>query len=116
MKILYLEDHVFYGDEMYKTLHKELSNHTVDYATNYAQAESFMIEKSYDISLLDVILQNGRTGIHFAEQYQQKLGRILFITGCKDEPTLEALKHYEYIPKSTKSLNLIREFLRNYVK
>jgi len=116
MKILYLEDHAFYGDEMYKTLHKDLSNHTVDYATNYSQAVSFMNNKSYDISLLDVILQNGRTGIHFAEKYQKCLGHILFITGCKDEPTLEALKHYEYIPKSTKSLNLIRDFLGKYVK
>jgi len=111
MKILYLEDHSFYGDILYKSLNIEFKGHNIDYATSYTQAESFMVNTKYDVSLLDVILQNGRTGIHFAENFQKELGKILFITGCSDELTLKALKQYNYIPKSTKSISQIREFI-----
>lgn len=111
MNILYLEDHNFYGDEMYKSICKISSIYKVDYATSYSQAKELMKNKKYDISLLDVILQNGKTGIHFAEEFTKQLGKILFITGCNDELTLKALQHYTYIPKDTQSLSFVKEFL-----
>jgi len=108
MKILYLEDHAFFGDSVRDILLTDFPEHKIDYATSYSNAESLMRDNNYDISILDVILQNGKTGIHFAEKYSHTLGNILFVTGCKDELTLKALEKYKYI---NKDLKVIKEFI-----
>ena len=111
MKILYLEDHAFFGDSVNEALHEDFPNHTVDYATTYLQAEALISKNNYDISVLDVILQNGKTGIHFAEKYNKNLGKILFVTGCKDELTLKALDKYTTISKQPHVLDAIKKFI-----
>jgi DNA-binding response OmpR family regulator len=111
MRILYLEDHVFFGDSVYEILNQDFPEHTIDYATGYNEAEAAILKNNYDISILDVVLKNGKTGIHFAEKFQDKLGKILFVTGCKDEPTLKALEKYSYVNKDIKVLDSIKEFI-----
>lgn len=113
MKILYLEDHAFFGDSVVDILLTDFPEHKIDYATSYASAEALMKENKYDISILDVVLQNGKTGIHFAENYTRTLGKILFVTGCKDELTLKALEKYKYINKDLKVIKVIKEFIAN---
>jgi response regulator of citrate/malate metabolism len=112
MKILYLEDHAFFGDSIYEILVQDFPEHQIDYATSYAQAEARILNNKYDISLLDVILQNGKTGIHFTEKYNMDLGKILFITGCKDELTLKALAKYTYTGKNITVYETIKDFIK----
>jgi DNA-binding NarL/FixJ family response regulator len=112
MKILYLEDHSFFGDSVRDILVEDYPQHQIDYVTNYANAVNIMKENKYDISILDVILQNGKTGIHFAEKFTPYLGKILFVTGCKDELTIKALEKYEYVNKDLKVISTIREFIK----
>jgi len=99
MKILYLEDHEFFASEIIEFLEEE--GHEVFYATNYNDAEKLVHEQDdpFDCSLLDVILQNGKTGILFAEEYGDKLGRIMFITGTPDKATLDAMDKYSSASK-----------------
>lgn len=113
MKILYLEDHAFFGDSVIDILLTDFPEHSIDYATSYASAEILMRNNKYDISILDVVLQNGKTGIHFAENYTVALGKVLFITGCKDELTLKALEKYNYINKDLRVIKVIKEFITN---
>jgi hypothetical protein len=69
----------------------------VTICTNYKEAEKILnSNKSFDYSLLDVVLTNGKTGIHLAEKYEDKLGKILFITGCRDIQTLETLHNKQW--------------------
>lgn len=114
MNILYLEDHAFFGDSVYEILNEDCKEHHIDYATGYDQAEALMATKKYDISLLDVILKNGKTGIHFVEKFKPNLGNILFVTGCKDEPTIKTLEKYNYTNKDIKVLQVIKEFIKNH--
>lgn len=113
MNILYLEDHAFFGDSIHEALHEDFPNHTIDYATTYVQAESLTLKNNYDISVLDVILQNGKTGIHFVEKYSNKLGKVLFVTGCKDDLTLKALEKYNNISKKPYVFDEIKKFINN---
>jgi DNA-binding NarL/FixJ family response regulator len=111
MNILYLEDHNFFGDSINQILKEDYPEHNIFYATTYAQAEEFMRKHSFKISILDVVLQNGKTGIHFVEKYSSSLGGILFVTGCKDESTLKALEKYNHIEKNIEVLNNIKQFI-----
>lgn len=99
MKILYLEDHEFFASEIIEFLEDE--GHDVHYASNYSDAEKIVLEQEdpFDCSLLDVILQNGKTGILFAEEYGDALGRIMFITGTPDKATLDAMEKYSSASK-----------------
>ena len=112
MKILYLEDHAFFGDSVYEILCQDFPEHKIDYATGYNEAEGLM-DKNYDMSILDVVLKNGKTGIHFAEKFNKKLGKIIFVTGCKDELTLKALEKYNFVNKDIKVLDIIENFIEN---
>ena len=90
MKILIVDDHKFYVNELLEKLRED--GHNVHYAKNYLEAQSIIDQNpQFDISLLDVILQNGRTGLHLAEEYGTKLGRIMFVTGCNDDTTIKAI-------------------------
>lgn len=98
-KILFLDDHSFWSQEIVEYL-KEEKGLDVHYAQSYNEAQAIMKkDKSFDMAILDVILQNGKTGIHFAEEHKEKLGDIIFITGCNDEFTLNALKSYKHASK-----------------
>jgi DNA-binding response OmpR family regulator len=113
-KIFYLEDHTFYANVIVPELIRQ--GYSVTHALTYKNAEEEVVkEETYDFAILDVVLTNGKTGIHFAEKYKHKFGKMLFITGCKDTQTIETLvnkkwcslsKHYEVIDD-------LKEFLEN---
>ncbi len=88
-KILILEDHKFYIKEIIDELQDQ--GYTIDHATRYQQAEELIQKNTYDFAILDVILQNGKTGLHFAEKYSSKINKITFLTGCVDDVTLDAI-------------------------
>lgn len=99
MKILFLEDHMFYANEILEYLRQDLK-HEVDYADSWRDAEAYMDKGNhYDVTLLDVILKNGKTGVLFAEKWEPYLGRILFITGCSDETTINAVNKWSAVSK-----------------
>lgn len=99
MKVLLLEDHNFFGDEIAEYLRDEMKA-DVSYAHTYDEA-ALMIEQRgpFDFSFLDIILQNGKTGIDIVNNYEQRLGKIMFITGCIDQATLERIKDYSSASK-----------------
>jgi response regulator of citrate/malate metabolism len=113
MKILYLEDHQFFGDTVIESLKQRFPDAVFDCASSYNSAKSLIEKNNYDFSLLDVILQNGKTGIQFAETYKNKLGNILFITGCIDQTTLDTLKKYNYINKDLEVIESVEKFIKN---
>lgn len=91
MKILIVDDHTFYVKELQEKLKED--GYEVLYAKNYIEAESLIMNNTFDASFLDIILQNGKTGIHLAEKYGKKLGRIMFVTGCTDETTIRTISN-----------------------
>ena len=105
MKILILDDHSFYANEINEYLTE--MGYKVFFAKNYHDGE--LITRKYgpfDISLLDVILQNGKTGIGFANINEDKLGRIMFITGCNDKTTVEAITNNTRYASASKQNNI----------
>ena len=97
LNVFYLEDHQFFSVDIIEYLSE---NHNVFYAKTYAEAEKLIEEhKNFDASIIDVILQNGKTGIHFVTKYEGNLGNIMFLTGCVDQPTLDKLSKWEVASK-----------------
>jgi DNA-binding response OmpR family regulator len=110
MKILMCDDHLFYSKEIVEKLRED--GHDVVYAPNFKEAESALLTQKFDASLLDVLLQNGKTGIHLAEKYTHKLGRIMFITGCNDDMTINTIKEkYACVSK----LKTIWKYLDDFI-
>jgi DNA-binding response OmpR family regulator len=97
-KILLCDDHTFYCQDIIEYL-REI-NYEVHYVPTYKQADALLQTNSYDFSLLDIILQNGKTGFNLAEKYENKLGKIMFITGCVDRSTLEILQNSKHASAS----------------
>lgn len=111
MKIFYLEDHKFFASEVIEYLEDE--GHEVYYAASYDEAETLVkMGAPFDCALLDVILQNGKTGILFADEYKKDLGRIMFITGTPDKSTLNAMSRYCSASKLFTIYDKIDEFLK----
>ena len=50
-------------------------------------------EKCWDFGLIDIILQNGKTGLLFTEKYSHRIKKIMYVTGCVDEPTIDAMNN-----------------------
>lgn len=98
-KVLFLDDHAFWCGEIIEYLRDD-KGLEVHYAQSYNEAVALMKrEKHFDMSILDVILQNGKTGLLFAEQFKEHLGNIIFITGCNDQTTKTALESYNHVHK-----------------
>lgn len=98
LKVLYLEDHEFYSVDVIEYIKEE--NHELFYAKTYAEAENLIREhKNFDVSIIDVILQNGKTGIHFVTKHEGNLGEIMFLTGCIDQATLDKLSKWRVASK-----------------
>lgn len=98
LKVLYLEDHDFYSIDIIDYIKDE--HHEVYYAKTYAEAEHLMeTHKEFDVSIVDVILQNGKTGIHFVTKYENRLGKIMFLTGCVDQLTLDKISKWNVASK-----------------
>jgi DNA-binding NarL/FixJ family response regulator len=99
MKLLLLEDHNFFASELVEYFSEETKFELV-YAKSYKEAVAAIETHGYfDYSILDVILQNGKTGIDVAKTYAPKLGKIMFLTGCTDQATLGALRDYIVVSK-----------------
>jgi len=111
-KVLFLDDHAFWSDEIIEYLRDD-KGLEVHYAQSYNDACKLVEkEKHFDMSILDVILQNGKTGILFAETFKKdKLGNIIFITGCNDQTTTAALGKYQHAHK----MDNIWETLDNFI-
>jgi ActR/RegA family two-component response regulator len=89
-KIFYLEDHAFYANVIIPRLRK--NGYEVVHCLTYKDAEMAISNgDKFEFALLDVVLTNGKTGIHFAEKYGKLFEKILFITGCRDIQTIETL-------------------------
>jgi DNA-binding response OmpR family regulator len=110
MKILQLEDHPFFANEVTEYL-TELG-HVVTFVESWDAAEDVMLSGAeFDACILDVVLKNGKTGLHFAKKWKDKIGRPLFITGCVDEITINAVNRYSAISKLTVIWKGLDEFI-----
>jgi DNA-binding response OmpR family regulator len=99
MKILLLEDHSFFASELVEYFNEDTKFEVV-YVKSYKEAVAAIDTHTYfDYSILDVILQNGKTGIDIAKSYAPQLGKIMFLTGCTDQATLGALRNYIVVSK-----------------
>jgi len=98
MKILLVEDHSFFGNEINEYLVNK--KHDVSYAATYVKAVAAIKENGpFDFSLLDVLLQNGKTGIDIVSLFEARLGRIMFITGCISEDVIKSISPYSSATK-----------------
>jgi DNA-binding response OmpR family regulator len=110
MHIFYLEDHEFFAEEVIEYLQE--IGHCVTFVSSWEDAQRELSKGSkFDMSILDVILKNGKTGFQFAEQWKENLGRILFLTGCVDDVTINAVNRYGAISKLTKFRTPLKMFI-----
>ena len=91
---------------------EEECNAKVSVASSYIEA-SKMIKKNrpFDFSFLDILLQNGKTGVDLLERHKEKLGRVMFITGCIDETVLNKIREHASVSKMTEIWPKIEDFL-----
>jgi CheY-like chemotaxis protein len=93
-KVLIVEDHSYFATELIAYLREDRLFDVV-YASNFSDAVSALDgNSSFDFSILDILLQNGKTGVDIVEKFKNKLGRILFVTGCVDEAVLNKIEDY----------------------
>lgn len=98
LKVLYLEDHEFFSVDIIEYVQE--CGHDVYYAKTYAEAEKLIQDhKNFDAAIVDVILQNGKTGIHFVSKHEGSLGEVMFLTGCVDQATLDKLSKWRVASK-----------------
>ena len=110
MKIFYLEDHGFYAVDIIKFL--KMKGHEVVWCDNYYDSINILEENKFDCSILDIILQNGKTGLQLASEHKQNLGRVMFLTGCVDKSTLDnVVSLYPTANKIIRSLEKVNEFI-----
>lgn len=111
MKILYLEDHEFYAVDIVKFLKK--LNHEVVWCQSYKEFKKHIEDNQFfDCSILDMVLQNGKTGLELAETYSHNLGRVMFLTGCVDKIILDnIIKNYPSANKMIIPKEKIKQFL-----
>ena len=112
MRILYLEDHTFFASEIIEYLEEDMGYDVVHKDSWESVKESLERGERFDISILDVILKNGKTGVQVAETWTTQLGRILFITGCTDEATIKAIDSYSSISKLTQVWEPLIHFIK----
>ena len=111
MKILYLEDHTFFAKEIVDHLRDDLK-HEVVFADSWKSVKEVLDSgEVFEVSILDVILTNGKTGFHVAKTWEPQLGRIVFLTGCTDDATLKALEEYPTLSKLNSVWESLDEFL-----
>jgi DNA-binding NtrC family response regulator len=110
MNILLVEDHGFFGNEINEYFLRQ--KHTVAYASNYLDAVAkIKASAPFDFCFIDVLLQNGRTGIDIVNEFEPKLGRIMFITGCIDEDILKRISKYSSATKRQEIWPKIEKFM-----
>lgn len=112
MKILFLEDHSFFASDIIEYFTEE-TNFELIHVKTYKEAIRAIEKNKFDFAILDVILQNGKTGLDVAKYSPDKLGKIMFLTGCCDKTTLEALKEYIVVSKLEVIWPKLEDFLNN---
>jgi hypothetical protein len=113
-KVFYLEDHSFFADTIIEVLKEYIDDIDIYYCKSYAEAEKTMKKYGpFTHSIIDVFLQNGKTGILFVEKHFDLLGKTVFVTGSKDRGTIETLnnKNYNSISKIYQSAEEVMEFI-----
>lgn len=110
-KILIVEDHSFFAKELIEYLTDDCSFEVV-HASNFLEAEQLIKkENSFDFSILDILLQNGKTGVDVVEKFKDQLGRIMFVTGCVDEAVLNKIENYASTSKLREIWSPLEKFL-----
>jgi response regulator RpfG family c-di-GMP phosphodiesterase len=109
-RALVVEDHSYFGNEIVSFL-KEDCAFDVVYAANYLDAVKALQTTEFDFSFLDILLQNGKTGVDIAENFRKKLGKIMFITGCVDDTVLSRIKDYASASKLCEIWPLLEKFV-----
>lgn len=111
MKILYLEDHSFFASEIIEYLRDDMK-YDVIHTDGWEEVKKVLDSgEKFDISILDVILKNGKTGVQVAQTWEAQLGRIVFITGCSDDATIKAIEKYSSISKLTPVWEPLSDFI-----
>lgn len=117
LNIFILDDHEFYCLDIIEYLRE--MKHNVVYIKSFKDAIAYFQEhpqQMFDFSLIDIILSNGKTGVHFVSQYEQRLGKILFITGCVDENTLQTIQKWDFVNKQDNVLEKIDMYINTLIK
>lgn len=110
MRFFILDDHEFYCQDIIEYLKEK--GQEVFYAKTYKEANELIstLDK-IDVSFIDIILNNGKTGLHFLSLWEYKLGNIFILTGCVDANTLDKVKKWKVIQKADNILNIIDEII-----
>lgn len=113
-KILFLEDHQFWANEVIEFLRDDLG-YEVKFVTSYSECHKLLEADPtiYDYSIVDLILQNGKSGMDIVQKYKSKMGRIVFVTSCIDKPSLDTIKAYPSIAKIDEVLSPLKRFLND---
>lgn len=99
MKVLLLEDHNFFASDLIEYF-KEDTDFDLVYVKSFKEAVEAIEKHGYfDYSILDVILQNGKTGMDIVKTFKNKIGKFMFLTGCTDQATLNTLSEYIVVSK-----------------
>lgn len=109
--VLLVEDHSYFASEIRDYLESDCG-YSVVYATDFADAcRAIKRYAPFKFSFLDILLQNGKTGVDLVERYKSELGRVMFITGCVDETILNKIAEYASASKLQEIWPLLEEFL-----
>lgn len=109
--VLLVEDHSYFASEIRDYLESDCG-YKVIYAANYADAcRAVKRYGPFKFSFLDILLQNGKTGVDLVERYEQELGRVMFITGCVDETILNKIAEHASASKLQEIWPQLEDFL-----
>jgi DNA-binding NarL/FixJ family response regulator len=116
MKILILEDHTFFASDLLEYFDEE-TDYEIVYVRSYKEAvKALEKHKKFDYSILDVILQNGKTGLDIAYSYKNNTGKVMFLTGCCDASTLSTLQDFIVVSKLEVIWPKLEAFFRGELK
>lgn len=110
-KVLLVEDHAFFAGEVAEYLDEERNFNVVTAKTFEDAVRQIKKNGPFAYSFLDILLQNGKTGVDLAETYKKELGRIMFVTGCVDETILSKISQYASASKLSEIWQKLEDFL-----
>lgn len=110
MRFFILDDHEFYCNDIIDYLKEK--GQEVFFAQTYQDACKIISKiDRIDVSFIDIILNNGKTGLHFLSLWEYKLGTVFILTGCVDAHTLDKVKKWKVIQKADNILDIIDEII-----
>jgi len=87
LRILIVENESLVALELTQTI-KSFGYQDVDYATNGEMSQKLFKEKTFDLILMDINLNENRDGIGLYQALQTQIP-VIYITAYKDEPTIQ---------------------------